>query len=151
MSACRSLFESGRYEGTLRRPHRYAVLGTVQLGPCQPPAAFSHLSQGVGHVSSAGRPGGIRDHYGARSQGLFKPVLPPLGALFHSRVLPVSALPSRALFLLASSRAIGTLRVVPVLAPLHPSERSMLVPEPSSFFPPLRGLFFAIFFSVVFL
>ena len=97
-------------------------------------------------MSGAGWPGGIRDHYGVGSQGLFKSVLLPLGALFRSRVLSVSALPSRALFQLVSSRAIGALQVVPVFIPLHPSERSRLVPAPSSFFPPLRGLFFAIFF-----
>ena len=146
MSACRSLLELGRYEGTLRRPHRYAGPGMVQLWPCQPPVVFSCLPRGVGHASDADWPGGIRDHYGAGSQGLFKPVLPPLGALFRLRVLSISALSSRVLILLASSWAIGVLRVIPILAPLHPSEQSRLVPEPSFFFLPLRGLFFTIFF-----
>ena len=94
----------------------------------------------MGYVVSVGQPGGIRDHYGTGSQGLFESAFPPLGASFRLKVLSVSVFSSRALTLL------GVLRVIPVLAPLHPSERSRLVPEPSFFFLPFRGLFSSIFF-----
>ena len=73
--------------GDTKRPFKILAGTLAQVrrhnGPTDSSAAFSRLSGGVGHVPGVDWLGGIRDHYGAGSQGLFKPVLPSSGVLLH--------------------------------------------------------------------
>ena len=117
-------------------------------GPADSSAAFSRLPEGVGHVPVVDWLGWIHDHYGVGSQGLFKPILPPLGALFHPRVsISVCLLFERPVLvgIFSSRRCLPN---HPCLRPSGPSERYRLVPAPSTFFPPPRDFFSVIIFCI---